>query len=190
MQDKEKLASLPQYQSHKVVRGAKILEMVKHEDGVRLILDAPSTLGEREVPTTTIEVTAEWMLRFTPVVGNWFVVYDEDYASISPDDKFVNGYRSLGLETGPLYETPDGVRIGLVERVARDMGALKAFSKKVDDAIAAVVTEEFNAPQQIHNYRAKLIKEYMETQYAGYKQVVADRPVDLGGSLSPTPGSV
>jgi len=181
MQDKEKLASLPQYQSHKVVRGAKILEMVKHEEGVRLILEAPSTLGDREVPTTTVEVTAEWMLRFNPVVGNWFVVYDDDYASISPDDKFVNGYRSLGLEMGPLYETADGVRIGLVERVARDMGALKAFSKKVDEAIATVVTEEFNVPQQIHNYRAKLIKEYMEIQYAGYKQVVATPPVDLGG---------
>jgi len=38
--------------------------------------------------------------RYTPVVGDFWVVYDDGYQSISPREAFLAGYRSKSIITG------------------------------------------------------------------------------------------
>lgn len=72
---------LPKWQSHKTVHAAKILEI----DGDSMLLAGVSE---------PVQVTAapNMFSRYRPVVGDYYVVYDDGYASISPRQAFESGY--------------------------------------------------------------------------------------------------
>lgn len=92
---------LPEYKCHKVVQAAKIVEITKYEvqtaddmvtaNRMRLELPDDSELA-RYGYSRTVEVTNEWVERFNPQVGMYYVVYRDGYASVSPATEFEDGY--------------------------------------------------------------------------------------------------
>ena len=74
-------ARLPKWQSHKTVHAARI----KGIDGEEMTLEGVN--GD-------VNVTAapQMFTRYRPVVGDYYVVYDDGYASISPRQAFETGY--------------------------------------------------------------------------------------------------
>jgi hypothetical protein len=81
----------PKYESHKVVRAAKIFDIVD-SGGVLTVLVKP--YGDHEVeafhPTEPAMVSrAE--------IGGYAVIYEDGYKSISPAKAFEEGYRPVSL---------------------------------------------------------------------------------------------
>lgn len=77
---------LPRWQSHKIVHAAKITMI----DGQRLSLFLP---GE-DSPRIVI-APHNMFARYMPVPGDYYVVYEDGYASISPKQAFEAGYHPL-----------------------------------------------------------------------------------------------
>lgn len=73
---------LGQYQSIKRVLAGEVTEVVEAGCYVR-DLDGTSILRIYDPGMTA---------RYTPVVGDWWVVYDDGYQSISPASAFSGGY--------------------------------------------------------------------------------------------------
>jgi hypothetical protein len=86
--------NLPLYQCHKKVRAAKIGSIAQHGQTGAASLDLvmPEGVGERFL---SVDVTAEWMARFKPETGGYYVVYQDGYASFSPAKAFEEGYELL-----------------------------------------------------------------------------------------------
>jgi hypothetical protein len=83
---------LPRYQCHKVVHAAKIvrigrLEGEMYDSGLRLLVF--------EEPLGELLVTGEFVMKHNPRVGEYLVVYDDGYQSISPAHAFEAGYTRL-----------------------------------------------------------------------------------------------
>jgi hypothetical protein len=73
---------LLKWQSHKCVHAARILDIEDDE----IVLEG--------VEGARVNVTAapNMFSRYRPVVGDYYVVYDDGYASISPRQAFESGY--------------------------------------------------------------------------------------------------
>lgn len=74
---------MPRYQSHKKVWALKIA-------GV-----SGTTLSFADDGYAPISVEPTMFTRYTPVPGDYYVVYDDGYASISPRKAFEEGYSRL-----------------------------------------------------------------------------------------------
>jgi len=74
---------LPKYRSHKIVRAAKITEIGRSR-----------TLFFGEIGGSEF-LTDEWMKRFKPEVGGYYVVYEDGYTSYSPAKAFEEGYTRI-----------------------------------------------------------------------------------------------
>jgi hypothetical protein len=79
---------LPRYKSHKVVRAAKIADVVTLEDGSRVLV---LELGDR---TARQPVTDDYLARNSaqPLIGGYYVQYADGYESWSPAEAFESGY--------------------------------------------------------------------------------------------------
>ena len=75
-------ALLPTWQSHKTVRAQKIREV--KEDLIYL-----------DGPYGPVQAATNMFSRYMPVPGDYYVVYDDGYASISPAKAFEEGYHKL-----------------------------------------------------------------------------------------------
>lgn len=71
---------LPLYKSHKTVRALEI----KQVDGYTLVF------ASADYPPITVK--DELFSRYMPVSGDFYVVYEDGYASISPRKAFLDGY--------------------------------------------------------------------------------------------------
>lgn len=79
---------LPQYLCHKVVRAAKITALRPNGNP-----DMPDlALGEIGGIVTLLP---DWFEKHKPVVGGYYVVYEDGYASFSPAKAFEEGYTRL-----------------------------------------------------------------------------------------------
>ena len=78
---------LPKWQSHKVVRAAKI---VKIEADDAMVLDVT-----HEGKPIAVRPAERMFARYRPVPGDYYVVYEDGYASISPATAFEGGYHKL-----------------------------------------------------------------------------------------------
>jgi cephalosporin hydroxylase len=77
--------SLSRWQCHKKVHAGKIVD-VTHGNGTRItILDSK---GNNKHVLLDMVIVA----RYTPKVGDYYVVYEDGYASISPKKAFEEGY--------------------------------------------------------------------------------------------------
>jgi len=109
-----KFPLLPLYQCHKKVRAAKILEIIgPHHNGGEVAqygLKVDCSCGP-------LIVDQYWIDRFKPVVGGYFVAYEDGYVSFSPAEAFEGGYTKLcegedcppsdhlpGIEGGGIHE--------------------------------------------------------------------------------------
>lgn len=79
-------ASLSHYQSSKVVAAAKILmvKVIEGGDVDMVVSDAGSTHGVR--------LSAASTARYLPIEGDWLMIYQDGYVSISPKPAFEDGY--------------------------------------------------------------------------------------------------
>lgn len=75
-------ANVPVYQCHKKVRALRI----KKRNGLTFMFDGI------DHPVT---VDVGLLGRFTPEVGDYLVIYADDYASFSPKHAFEDGYTKL-----------------------------------------------------------------------------------------------
>ena len=77
---------LQKWQSHKIVRAAKILQ-VNADDTMELEVRLGMNVG--------VTPADKMFARYRPVAGDYYVVYDDGYASISPAVAFLEGYHQL-----------------------------------------------------------------------------------------------
>lgn len=76
-------ANLPRWQSHKIVHAAPIVKI----EGDIITLDVGLPGGHDDV-----RAAPKMFERYRPVPGDYYVVYDDGYASISPKKAFEEGY--------------------------------------------------------------------------------------------------
>lgn len=80
---------LPKWQSHKVVRAVKIIQIF-HDNTMELdVVDPGTNLCACVAPADKM------FARYRPVPGDYYVVYDDGFASISPRAAFEEGYHRL-----------------------------------------------------------------------------------------------
>ena len=87
------IPELPKYLCHKEVRALKIKEVVRFGGKYHL------SFVEEGYPS--IEVEAQWVDKFGPTRGSYYVVYKDGYASISPAKAFEEGYTRVDGEKLP-----------------------------------------------------------------------------------------
>lgn len=79
---------LPEYKCHKVVGGAKIVNINTRTDDVVLTLDVN---GDH----LDVSMSVEWFRKYSPVVGWYLVKYSDSYVSVSPAGQFEDGYSRM-----------------------------------------------------------------------------------------------
>lgn len=78
-------AEMPRYRSHKTVHALKIAAIGGKPPHVM-------TLSFAEPGYAQIAVDPKMFARYTPAPGDYYVVYDDGYVSISPAKAFEEGY--------------------------------------------------------------------------------------------------
>lgn len=89
MADPKREDLLGTFQSHKVVKAGKIIALgLDHAQPWVHVEGGSGGIVHFPVMPLMIE-------RFTPVIGDYYVVYDDGYASFSPKKAFEEGYRRV-----------------------------------------------------------------------------------------------
>lgn len=90
---------LPLYRCHKIVQAAEIAEV---EYGAAPVI---RFLDDR---LFDIHVDNRMFSRYKPTTGDFFVIYEDGYQSISPRQAFKEGYRPLDANSPiwPFYDVP------------------------------------------------------------------------------------
>lgn len=79
---------LPKWKSHKIVQAAPIATVTDN----LLTLRVSDVEGQQ---FENVPVLIGLFLRYRPVEGDYYVVYDDGYVSISPKKAFEDGYSPL-----------------------------------------------------------------------------------------------
>lgn len=82
----------PEYESHKIVRAAKIIGFDRRDTGGKVCAIVNPGDGSQEAFNPTV---AEMLDRAQ--VGDWAVIYDNNFRSISPAKAFEEGYTRRAL---------------------------------------------------------------------------------------------
>ncbi|WP_411684713.1 Gp49 family protein [Aeromonas caviae] len=82
--------AMAEYQSHKKVHAAVISEVHPCDEHGNFMIDITSPLNADI--TIPYMVTPDMVARFTPSIGDYIVLYENDYVSFSPKDVFEGGY--------------------------------------------------------------------------------------------------
>lgn len=82
--------AMAEFQSHKKVHAAVISEIHPCDDHGSFMIDISSPLNADI--TIPYMVTTDMVARFTPSIGDYIVLYENDYVSFSPKDVFEGGY--------------------------------------------------------------------------------------------------
>lgn len=82
---------LPKWKSHKVVSGFKITELAPSQEDTGMILR-----GVHDDKPIEVHVSNQYVMRFTPSVGHYYVRYEDGYESLSPADAWEKGYLPVG----------------------------------------------------------------------------------------------
>lgn len=78
---------IPEYQCHKKVRAAKITAFRQNGSEYPSLI-----LGEIG---GIVEQSPEWFEKHKPVLGGYYVMYEDGYASYSPAKAFEDGYTKI-----------------------------------------------------------------------------------------------
>ncbi|WP_219899341.1 Gp49 family protein [Aeromonas veronii] len=87
--------AMAEYQSHKKVHAAVISEVHPCDEHGNFMIDITNPLYDGI--TIPYMVTPDMVARFTPGVGDYIVLYENDYVSFSPKDVFEGGYLMIEL---------------------------------------------------------------------------------------------
>jgi hypothetical protein len=86
--------ALPRYQSHKIVRAAKIRHIERSAWGANMHLELPD-----QTELVRITVNTDYLAKHQPHSGGYYVFYEDGYESFSPAPAFQDGYtRALEYE--------------------------------------------------------------------------------------------
>lgn len=90
--DTEAAASveMPRYKSHKHVWALKIADILLHDTTVDG--DRSATIQPADKGYGPFRVDAEYMLKYKPQIGGYYVQYADGYKSFSPAKAFEEGY--------------------------------------------------------------------------------------------------
>ncbi len=77
---------MPKYQCHKIVHALKI-------SGISNLVDGKALEFERTdgVEWMNVAKPADWILKHSPRVGGYYVVYEDGYSGWSPAEAFESG---------------------------------------------------------------------------------------------------
>ena len=81
---------IPKYKCHKEVRAAKITAIKEHPN----VGNGSQDLIFGEIGGM-MPISDEWVKKFNPIVGGYFVIYEDGYTSFSPNKAFENGYTKI-----------------------------------------------------------------------------------------------
>jgi hypothetical protein len=76
---------MPKYECHKTVHALKIREVTEVPSGGALIVPEDARYA-------ALDVEADWVQKYSPEAGGYYVVYEDGYKSYSPATAFENGY--------------------------------------------------------------------------------------------------
>ena len=86
---------MPKYKSHKIVHALKIAAINRQvtddnceDDGGRMITPADEGFAP-------FRVSHEYVRKHSPMVGGYYVVYEDGYVSFSPAAAFESGYTRI-----------------------------------------------------------------------------------------------
>lgn len=82
-------SAMPRYQSHKKVWALKIKTVTANSTDKRLLV------AFEESGYAPMDLAYDIVARYTPVPGDYYMVYDDGYKSISPAKAFEEGYTRL-----------------------------------------------------------------------------------------------
>lgn len=80
---------MPRYRCHKEVHAVRITNLSEMQGWLE-VQDA-----EKGGAKTQIRVGADWMVKHTPEIGGYLVVYEDGYRSYSPRKAFEEGYTRI-----------------------------------------------------------------------------------------------
>jgi hypothetical protein len=85
---------MPRYKSHKTVHALQInkIEMLLEEDKY--------VIFPQDLEYSSFAVEADVFSRYVPEPGDYYVVYEDGYASVSPKNVFEDGYSRIGNGEG------------------------------------------------------------------------------------------
>lgn len=81
---------LPRYRSHKIVRALQLATIEKNLDG-----SASVWPGDARFPV--MRLGSPVVTRYFPVVGDYYVIYEDGYQAISPKKAFEDGYTRVDV---------------------------------------------------------------------------------------------
>lgn len=93
------MQKLPTYQSHKSIQAFKIADIMPTTDAGAFLLSGDDLATFRKVDTI-------YMTKHAPVVGGYFVLYEDGYESFSPAEAFEAGYTVI-IDQTPSPSTAD-----------------------------------------------------------------------------------
>ena len=99
---------MPKYKSYKEVWALQIDKVVRHPE------DKTYGLAFKEAGFAPIRLPEAMFSRYTPVPGDFYVVYADGYQSFSPRKAFTEGYNPIEYAPG----SPD--RPPMPEKLSRD----------------------------------------------------------------------
>ena len=124
---------MPKYQCHKQVWALKIGEIRHHTNPDKSERTAAASYGATIKPADPnygeFDVPAEFITKHKPVVGGYYVVYEDGYKSFSPAAAFEAGYA--------LVHNQNVVKVGLItpsQLVASAYGLMNVGGKTPDEA--------------------------------------------------------
>lgn len=79
---------LPVYKCHKLVKAMRIEAITS----IGEVADVTLTLVDEHTSSHQVIVPESWYLKHKPMLGGYFVLYEDDYYSYSPADAFTSGY--------------------------------------------------------------------------------------------------
>ncbi len=83
------ITKAPRYRCHKIVQALKIAQVIVVNP------DASGTLAIDDDGFDTVEVSQGVLSRYVPLPGDYLVIYEDGYHSISPAKAFEEGYTRL-----------------------------------------------------------------------------------------------
>jgi hypothetical protein len=89
MDDSSPQAEMPRYKCHKIVHALKIA------DKIDVLPDGDVRLHVADGGFAPVTVPKAVVSRYFPQPGDYYVVYDDGYKSISPQKAFEEGYTRL-----------------------------------------------------------------------------------------------
>lgn len=80
--------NMPKYKCHKEVHALKI-------GRIQNLLGGGAILTPADTEHRTVQLSEEYMQRYQPYPGGYYVVYEDGYESFSPPERFENGYTRM-----------------------------------------------------------------------------------------------